>query len=163
MNYHNILHDDMLNGDGFRVTLFVSGCSLHCPNCQNPETWTKDGGIPFDDEAKKEIFEDLKKSYVSGITLTGGHPLEHYNLDECTKLCRAIKKQFPNKTIWLYTGFIYEKVCNLEIFNYIDVVVDGPFVQSLRDISLKWRGSKNQRVIDVKKSKQQNQIVLHCD
>lgn len=163
MNYHNILHDDMLNGDGFRVTLFVSGCSLHCPNCQNPDTWDKDGGIPFDDDAKNEIFEELKKPYVSGITLTGGHPLEEYNLLECTKLCKKIKEQFPKKTIWIYTGFVYDVVKDLKIMDYADVVVDGPFVEKLKDISLKWRGSSNQRVIDVKQTKKQNKIVLHCD
>ena len=153
----------MLNGDGFRVTLFVSGCSLHCPNCQNPETWAKDGGVLFDDEAREEIFEELKKPYVSGITLTGGHPLESYNLKKCTELCKQIKTKFKNKTIWLYTGFVFERVQNLEIMDYVDVVVDGPFVENLKDVSLKWRGSKNQRVIDVKKTKQQNKIVLHCD
>ena len=163
MNYHNIIHDDMLNGDGIRVTLFVSGCSLHCPFCQNPETWDKDGGITFDQDAVKEVFEELKKDYISGITLTGGHPLEHYNLKECTKLCKDIKKQFPAKTIWLYTGYVFENVKDLEIMNYVDVVVDGSYVEKLRDISLKWRGSFNQRVIDVKQSKHQNKIILHCD
>ena len=163
MNYHNIVHDDMLNGDGIRVTLFVSGCSLHCPFCQNPETWDKDGGILFDDASKKEIFEELEKEHISGITLTGGHPLEHYNIDECTKLCKDIKSKYPQKTIWLYTGFEYENVQNLEIMNFVDIVVDGSFVQNLKDVSLKWRGSSNQRVIDVKKSKQQNKIILHCD
>lgn len=163
MNYHNIIHDDMLNGDGIRVTLFVSGCSLHCPFCQNPETWDKDSGISFDKNAVDEIFAELKKDYISGITLTGGHPLEHYNIDECTQLCKEIKEHFPTKTIWLYTGYIYENVKDLEIMNYVDVVVDGSYIQKLRDISLKWRGSSNQRVIDVKKSKEQNEIVLHCD
>ena len=163
MNYHNIVHDDMLNGDGIRVTLFVSGCSLHCHNCQNPETWDKDSGIVFDEDAVQEIFEELSKPYISGITLTGGHPLEHYNLFECTNLCKKIKEQFPKKTIWLYTGFIFENIKNYDILNFVDVVVDGSFVDTLKDVSLKWRGSINQRVIDVKQTKQQNKIVLHCD
>lgn len=162
MNYHNIVHDDMLNGDGIRVTLFVSGCSLHCPFCQNPETWNKDGGILFDEDAKKEIYAELEKDYISGITLTGGHPLEPYNLDECTRLCKDIKNKFPKKTIWLYTGFDFENLQDLEIFNYVDIVVDGSFIQAKKDISLKWRGSSNQRVIDVKKSRNEKQIVLHC-
>ena len=169
MNYHNIMHDDMLNGDGIRVVLFVSGCSLHCKNCQNPQTWDKDGGIPFDESAKQEIFDELKKDYIAGITLTGGHPLEHYNLDEVTNLCKEIKTKFPTKTIWLYTGFVYENLLELykqnklPILDYIDVLVDGPYVESLRDISLKWRGSSNQRVIDLKESLRQNKVILHCD
>lgn len=169
MNYHNIVHDDMLNGDGIRVVLFVSGCSLHCKNCQNPQTWDKDSGIPFDESAKQEIFDELKKDYIAGITLTGGHPLEHYNLDEVTKLCKEIKTKFPTKTIWLYTGFVYENLLELykqnklPIFDYIDVLVDGPYVESLRDISLKWRGSSNQRVINLRESLRQNKVILHCD
>lgn len=163
MNYHNIIHDDMLNGDGIRVTLFVSGCSLRCPFCQNPATWDKDGGIPFDKDAVEEIFTELEKEHISGITLTGGHPLEEFNIYECTRLCKEIKQKFPTKTIWLYTGYIFENVQNLEIMNYVDVVVDGSYVQKLRDISLKWRGSSNQRVIDVKKSKEENRVVLHCE
>ena len=163
MNYHNILHENMLNGDGLRVVLFVSGCSLHCHNCQNPQTWDEKSGIEFDDDAKKEIFEELKKDYVSGITLTGGHPIEPYNISECTLLCKEIKEKFPDKTIWLYTGHSFEKVQNLEIFDYVDVCVDGPYVESLRNIELYWRGSSNQRVIDVKKTKELGKIVLHCD
>lgn len=163
MNYHNIVHDDMLNGDGIRVTLFVSGCSLHCSFCQNPQTWDKDSGIVFDETAKKEIFAELEKSYISGITLTGGHPLEHYNIEECTKLCREIKQKFPQKTIWLYTGFDYDNVKDLPIMQYIDVLIDGDFKQELKDVSLKWRGSSNQRVIDIKRSREQKKIVLHCD
>ena len=163
MNYHNITHDDMLNGDGLRVVLFVSGCSLHCPNCQNPQTWDKDSGIPFDSDAIEEIYKELDKDYVSGITLTGGHPLEHYNLDACTSLCKDIKTKYPNKTIWLYTGLPYEAVKDYEIMDYVDIVVDGPYVESLRNIHLKWRGSSNQRVIDVKKTREAGEIVLHCD
>ena len=163
MNYHNIIHDDMLNGDGLRVVLFVSGCSLHCPNCQNQQTWDKDSGIKFDEDAKKEIFEELSKDYVSGLTLTGGHPLEHYNISECTTLCKEVKEKFPNKTIWLYTGLPYESVKDLEIMDYVDVLVDGPYVEKLRNIQLKWRGSSNQRVIDVAKTKKSGEIVLHCD
>ncbi len=163
MNYHNILHDDMLNGDGMRVTLFVSGCSLHCKNCQNPCTWNFDGGISFDDDAKCEIFNELSKDYISGITLTGGHPLEPQNLGECEQLCKTIKNKFPQKNIWIYTGYKYEKIKDYSILDYVDVLVDGSYVDELRDISLKWRGSKNQRVIDVQKSRQNNQVILHCE
>jgi len=163
MNYHDIKHDDMLNGDGMRVVLFVSGCSLHCKNCHNPQTWDKCGGILFDESAKEEIFTQLSKDYISGLTLTGGHPLEDYNLDEITNLCKETKNKFPNKTIWLYTGFIFEDVKNLEVFNYIDIVVDGPFIENLKNNNLKWRGSSNQRVIDVNKSRANNLTILYCD
>ena len=163
MNYHDIKHDDQLNGDGLRVTLFVSGCSLHCKNCQNPQTWDKDDGILFDEKAKQEIFDELKKDYISGITLSGGHPIEPYNILEITNLCKEIKTNYPKKTIWLYSGWCYENIKDLEIMDYVDVLVDGPYIDSQRDISLKWRGSSNQRVIDIKKSKQCGKVVLHCD
>ena len=163
MNYHDIKHNDMLNGDGLRVTLFVSGCSLNCRNCQNPQAFDKNSGILFDEEAKREIFTELDKNYISGITLTGGHPLEEYNLKEVYLLCKEIKEKYKEKTIWLYTGFTFEKVKDFEILKLIDVLVDGPFVEELKDLSLKWRGSKNQRVIDVQKTLKNNQIVLWCD
>lgn len=164
MNYHNILHEDMLNGDGIRVTLFVSGCSLHCPQCQNPQTWDKNSGIPFDQAAKEEIFIELSKPYISGLTITGGHPFEHYNIETIFELCKEIKEKFPNKTIWVYTGFDFGYVSSFgEILDYIDVIIDGRYVDSLRDTSLKWRGSSNQHVIDVRETMQSGQIVLHCD
>lgn len=163
MNYHNIKHDDMLNGDGLRVTLFVSGCSLHCPHCQNPQTFDPESGIPFDEDAKQEIFNELSKPYISGLTLSGGHPLEHYNIDECTELCKECKEKFPNKTIWLYTGYNFENIMNYEILDYVDIVVDGNYQHKLRDVSLKWRGSSNQRVIDVQRSRKEGNIILHCD
>lgn len=163
MNYHNILHGDMLNGDGFRTVLFVSGCSLHCKNCHNPQTWDKDSGIPFDESAKDEIFKSLENEIISGLTLTGGHPLEEYNLETLTNLCKEVKLKFPNKTIWIYTGLLFEDVKNLEILKYTDVLVDGAYIESQQDTSLKWRGSKNQRVINVPKSLIGDNIFLHCD
>ena len=163
MNYHNILHNDMLNGDGFRTVLFVSGCSLHCKNCQNPQTWNKKSGILFDESAKEEIFTSLESDLISGITLTGGHPLEPYNLPTLTTLCKEIKEKYKNKTIWIYTGFTYEDIKDLEIIRYTDVLIDGAFINELKDTSLKWRGSKNQRVIDVPKSIQSNSVILYWD
>lgn len=163
MNYHNILHEDMLNGDGFRTVLFVSGCSLRCPNCHNPQTWNNDSGILFDQSAKEEIFNSLNNDLISGLTLTGGHPLEHYNINELTTLCKEVKEKYPNKTIWIYTGFLYEDVKHYEIIKYTDVLIDGPYINELRDTSLKWRGSKNQRVINIPKSLSSNSIVLYCD
>ena len=112
MNYLTITHNDMLNGDGLRVVLWVSGCSLHCEDCQNKYSWNFNEGILFDERAKEEIFSELKKDYISGITITGGHPLEKQNIEEIEKLCKEIKINFPNKTIWLYTGFIFEEIKN---------------------------------------------------
>ena len=163
MNYAAISKQDMLNGDGIRVVLWCSGCSLHCKNCQNPETWDKDSGQLWTEESEQELFEALDKDYITGITYSGGHPLDHYNIDVITDVAKKIKERFPNKTQWLYTGYYWENIKNLEIIEYIDVVIDGPYVDEQRDISLKWRGSSNQRVIDVKKSLELNQIVLYCD
>ena len=175
MNYHNITHDDMNNGDGLRVGLWVSGCSLHCKGCQNPQTWSSTSGIFFDNEAKEEIFEELSKPYIAGLTLSGGHPLQDYNVEEIYMLIKEIKEKFPQKTIWLYTGFTWEYIFpsvtldELNIYNtyrqeivkLCDVVVDGPYIDSQRDITLKWRGSSNQRVIDVQKSLKRNEVILY--
>ena len=163
MNYLTITHNDMLNGDGLRVVLWVSGCTLHCEDCQNKYSWDFNEGVLFDERAKEEIFSELKKDYISGITITGGHPLESQNIEEIEKLCKEIKINFPNKTIWLYTGFIFEEIKNYPILKYIDVLIDGRYEKELRDISLKWRGSQNQRVIDVKKSLISSEVVLWCD
>ncbi len=147
MNYHNIVKDDMLNGDGLRVTLFVAGCNHNCYNCHNPETFDPNGGIPFDDAAYVEIYNELSKDYVSGITVTGGDPLYIGNRDTVTELLMNIKSKFPDKTVWLYTGYVYEEISDLEVIKYVDVLVDGPYVDELRDTTLRWRGSSNQRVI----------------
>lgn len=163
MNYHNITHDDMNNGDGLRVVLWCSGCSLHCKGCQNPQTWNENSGVMFDKEAENEIFEQLSKSYISGITYSGGHPLEHYNIETVTKLAKNIKEKFSNKTQWLYTGFLWEDIKNLEIIRYLDVIIDGPYIETQRDITLKWKGSSNQRVINVQKSLKENKVVLWED
>lgn len=163
MNYLTITHNDMLNGDGLRVVLWVSGCTLHCEDCQNQYSWDFNEGILFDERAKEEIFSELKKDYISGITITGGHPLEQQNIKEVEQLCKDIKIKFPDKTIWLYTGFIFEEIINYPILQYIDVLVDGRYEKEFRDISLKWRGSQNQRVIDVKKSLTSSEVVLWCD
>lgn len=180
INYHNITHDDMNNGDGLRVVLWLSGCSHHCYNCQNPQTWNPDSGIPFDESAKQEIFNELFKYYISGITFSGGDPLHENNLDEVLKLVQEISISFPEKTIWLYTGYElseivkqeqYEKVSGIpsvwskrwEIISNVDVLVDGEYIDDQKDLMLKWRGSKNQRVIDVKQSLAQNKVVLYCD
>ena len=164
MNYHNITKDDMLNGDGLRTVLWVSGCKLHCKNCQNPETWDYNSGILFDDKAEKELFDSLNHDYISGITFSGGHPLDPHNYKTVLDLCKKFRSIFDNsKTIWIYTGYTWEQVKDLEIMQYINVLVDGAFIEELKDEKLYWRGSSNQRVIDVQKTLQAGQIVLHCN
>ena len=161
MRYHNITKDDMLNGDGLRVVLWVAGCGHHCKECHNPITWDPDGGLPFDEVAKQEIFEELGKPYVSGITFSGGDPLYPANVAEVTELAKEIRKQFPDKTIWLYTGGLWEEVCGMEIIRYIDVLVDGEFEVGRKELNLQWKGSANQRVIDVPETLEKGEIQLH--
>lgn len=163
MRYHNITKDDMLNGEGLRVVLWTAGCEHQCPNCQNPITWDACGGLEFDTDAKAEIFEELDKAYISGITLSGGDPLLISTRDEMTLLLKEIKEKYPNKSVWMYTGYTWDDVKKLTIMQYVDVLVDGRFVNELKDNSLKWRGSSNQRVIDVQQSIALGQIVLHCE
>lgn len=163
MRYHNITKDDMLNGDGLRVVLWVAGCSHCCPECQNPITWDPNGGILFDEEAKAELFEELKKDYVSGITFSGGDPLHVRNEGDVTALAREIRMKFPEKTIWLYTGGSWDFVKNREVVRYLDVLVDGEYECAKRDTQLHWRGSSNQRVINVQESLRLGKVVLHCE
>lgn len=161
MRYHNITKDDMLNGDGLRVVLWVSGCSHCCKECHNPITWDPNGGVLFDEEAKSEIFEELDKDYISGITFSGGDPLYMGNREDIEKLVREIKEKYPDKTIWLYTGFLWESIKGLDVIKYLDVIVDGEFEVDKKDVQLHWRGSRNQRVIDVRKSMECGKVVLH--
>ena len=161
MNYHNITKDDMLNGDGLRVVLWVAGCTHHCPGCQNPITWDVAGGIPFDKAAEDELFEALDKPHISGITFSGGDPLHPFNREEVFRLAKKIREEFPQKTIWLYTGFLWEEICDLPELKYLDVVAEGKFIQALLDPKLHWVGSSNQRVIDVQPTLESGRIVLH--
>lgn len=162
MRFHNITKDDMLNGDGLRAVLWVSGCSHCCKDCQNPVTWDPNGGLAFDEEAKQELFTELSKDYISGVTLSGGDPLYFGNRSDILKLVKEIRALFPTKTIWMYTGFVWEAISELEIMKYIDVVVDGEFIAEQKDTQLYWRGSANQRVIDVPSSLDKRSVVLHC-
>ena len=174
MNYHNITYPDMNNGDGLRVVLWLSGCSHHCYNCQNPQTWDVNSGIPFDESAKEELFRELDKDYISGLTLSGGDPLHEANLDGVLDLVNKIRLSFPNKTIWIYSGYQWSEVFNdgvyltrdcvgwkrREIVKKCDVMIDGKYMDSLRDPQLKWRGSSNQHVINIEKSMIKGEIVL---
>ena len=156
MNYHEIEKCSISNGTGFRTVLYVSGCSLHCKGCFNSETWDKNSGKLFDDDAKQELFESLNHPYVKGLTLTGGHPLELYNLPDIVDLMKEIKTRFPDKDIWVYTGRTMNSLQmltrNIEqtylqrVIEYADVIVDGPFIESKKDITLKFRGSSNQNI-----------------
>ena len=160
MNYHNITKTDMLNGEGLRVVLWLAGCNHRCKDCQNPETWDEFGGLAFDDCAKQEIFEELNKEYIKGITFSGGDPLFPQNRKEVGLLIEEIHKKYPNKDIWLYTGYTYEQIKGWEYLKDIDVLVDGPYIPSMKELGLKWVGSSNQRVIDIKKTIQNGNIVL---
>ena len=165
MRYHNITKDDMLNGDGLRVVWWVAGCSHCCKDCHNPVTWDPNGGLYFDESAKAELFEELKKDYVSGITFSGGDPLHIANVNDVTELSKEIRETFPEKTIWLYTGSTWEEVRRMEIVRYLDVLVDGEFVFAKKDPLLCWKGSSNQRVIDVQRTlaaETDTVPVLHC-
>ena len=165
MRYHNITKDDLLNGDGLRVVLWVAGCSHCCKDCHNPVTWDPNGGLYFDESAKAELFEELKKDYVSGITFSGGDPLHIANVNDVTELSKEIRETFPEKTIWLYTGSTWEEVRRMEIVRYLDVLVDGEFVFAKKDPLLCWKGSSNQRVIDVQRTlaaETDTVPVLHC-
>lgn len=191
MNYHNITYPDMNNGDGLRVVLWLSGCNHHCKGCQNPQTWDDNSGILFDKKAKEELLRELDKDYISGITLSGGDPLHESNIDGVLDVLFAFNKRYKNKaedinhglvskkTIWLYTGYKFEKIMreqpNLaikenydmykrrKIIKLCDVLVDGRYIESKRDLSLKYRGSSNQRVIDIQRSLHAGEVVLWTD
>lgn len=211
MNYHNLTYPDMNNGSGLRVVLWLSGCSHRCRGCQNPQTWDLNSGVSFDEAAKEELFRELDKDYISGITLTGGDPLFEENLDDVLNLVTEINKRYntpqnivvrtdnvrniwlndtneirlsiPQKSIWLYSGYEWEHIFDpkwhyhpktqeklsigkwrrQQIVSQCDVFIDGEYIDSQRDITLKWRGSKNQNVINVQESLKQNKIVLYCE
>lgn len=162
MRYHNITKDDMLNGDGLRVVLWVSGCSHGCKGCHNPVTWDTEGGLLFDEAAKTELFEELSRDYIAGITMSGGDPLHPLNRADMASLMEEIKQKFPEKTIWLYTGYDWEDIKELSSIGQVDILVDGRFIAERADKKLKWRGSENQRIIDVKKSLMAGEPVLYC-
>lgn len=148
MNYHNITKCDMLNGEGVRVVLWVSGCVHACPNCHNQQTWNPNSGIPFDDEALKEIYAELENPYVDGITFSGGDPLHPLNYNTVLWICNQIKLKFPNKNIWVYTGYHLDtiKLIYSDILEYADVIVDGKFIEALKSPDKHWVGSSNQRI-----------------
>ena len=181
MNYLKIEKASISNGLGFRVVLFCAGCTQRCRGCFNPESWDFNAGKLFDEEAKAFLFEQLNKPYIKGLTISGGHPLEAQNRDTILGLIAEIHLLFPDKDIWCYTGYTFEEICtqfcnerfdsldggntikytNWEWLEYIDVLVDGPYIEEQRDITLPFRGSANQRLIDVKETLKQGQIIQY--
>lgn len=147
MNYGGIIKNDIANGPGVRVSLFVSGCRNHCPGCFQPETWDFDYGEPFTKKTEKEIMEALRPSWIQGLSILGGDPMEPENRRALLPLLKRIRVFLPEKDVWLYTGYVYETLTDAEILKWVDVVVDGPFIEAEKDISLSFRGSRNQRII----------------
>lgn len=161
MKYHDITKDDMKNGDGLRAVLWVSGCAHRCPGCHNALTWDPDDGLEFDQAAREELFRELEKDYISGVTFSGGDPLYPANREAVGSLIEEISSRYPGKTIWLYTGYLWEEIRELPFVSQVDVVVDGRYEEKLRDPLLHWKGSANQRVIDVKRTIKAGVLVLY--
>ena len=165
MNVHGIEYDSMLNGDGLRAVIWVSGCNHKCLGCQNPQTWDSKSGYPLNTDDLNRLFNYLEKKYPSGVTFSGGDPLYPDNRKDVLFLCKILKRRFSKKTIWMYTGDSWEDIYDLPIMQYVDVVVDGEFHVEEKDVKLLWKGSKNQRVIDVKKTlagEHPEDAVLYC-
>ncbi len=175
MNYATIKWTDIANGEGVRVSLFVSGCTHHCKNCFNQVAWDFSYGQPFDDETQDKIIEALGADYITGLSLLGGEPLEPQNQDDLFAFIKRVKETYPHKTIWCYTGYVLDEKkgvltekeknipCTKELISLFDVLVDGPYVDELKNIRLKFRGSENQRVIDVQKTLKSGKCVLYMD
>lgn len=160
MRYNKIRKMDIANGPGVRVSVFMQGCSFHCKNCFNPETHDFNGGKEFTDEVIKHILELCDKDYIEGLSILGGEPMHPTNIDGTAKLAKAFKEKFSNKNVWVWSGFLFDKnLKDTEAVKYIDVLVDGQYVDELHNPLLKWKGSSNQRVIDVQKSLKENKVV----
>ena len=171
MKYHNITKADMLNGEGLRVVLWVSGCSHKCPGCQNALTWDPNDGVPFDEKALEEIYQELKQDWCSGLTLSGGDPLFLNNRPMIRNVVLNVKENYPEKTIWCYTGYTWEELMEQlpndndlkDILEHIDVLLEGKFILSQAETKLHYVGSANQRIIDVPKTLDKQEIILYID
>ncbi len=150
MNYGKIIRNDIANGPGLRVSLFVSGCRNRCKGCFNPETWAFDYGIPFTRETEDRIIAALRPSWIQGLSILGGEPMEPENQEALLPFLERVRAELPDKDIWLYTGYTYETLSGSRLLSLADVLVDGPFIEAERDISLSFRGSRNQRIIRLK-------------
>ena len=159
MRYNVVRKMDISNGPGVRVSVFMQGCEFHCKNCFNPETWDFEGGKEFNNETIDDVLNLCGQSYIKGLSILGGEPLHPRNIEATTQLAKAFKDKYPNKNIWVWSGFKFdEDLKDKEVLNYIDVLVDGRYSDELHDPTLKWKGSSNQRVIDVQKSLKNNEI-----
>ena len=164
MHYNKIRKMDISNGPGVRVSIFFQGCHFHCPECFNPDTWDFNGGKEFNGEVISHIIDLCNNDIISGLSILGGEPLNPKNIDGATKLAKAFKEKYHDKTIWLWSGYLFDEyIHDKEIVNYLDVVVDGQFKIELSNPTLKYKGSSNQRVIDVKKTLSHNSIILYKD
>ena len=163
MRYNKMRKMDIADGPGVRVSIFVQGCTFNCKNCFNPETHDFNGGKEFTDETIEHILDLCSKEMIEGLSLLGGEPMHPKNIDEVTRLAKAFKNRFKDKTLWAWTGCLYDNLKDKEICKYLDVLVDGQFVEELHNPTLKWRGSSNQRVIDVQKSQKAGEVILFCD
>lgn len=160
MRYNKIRKMDIANGPGVRVSVFMQGCSFHCKNCFNPETHDFNGGKEFTDEVIEHILDLCDKDYIEGLSILGGEPMHPTNIDGTAKLAKAFKERFPNKNVWVWSGFLFDKnLKDTEAVKYIDVLVDGQYVDELHNPLLKWKGSSNQRVIDVQQSLKENKVI----
>ncbi len=161
MRYNKIRKMDISNGPGVRVSIFMQGCTFNCKNCFNPETHDFKGGKEFTDETVDKVLELADKDYIVGLSILGGEPMHPKNIDGTMKLAKAFKEKYPNKTVWSWTGFLFDRdLKDKEIMKYIDVLIDGQYKDKLHNPTLKWRGSSNQRVIDVPKSLKNKKVIL---
>ena len=160
MKYRKIRKMDIADGPGVRVSIFFQGCDFHCKNCFNPETWSWNCGEEFNDEVIDKILDLAKFDYITGLSILGGEPMHPNNIMGTLKLAKAFKTRYPQKTVWSWSGYKYEDILKPEVLKYLDVLVDGQYIDSKRDPRLKWCGSTNQRVIDVTKSLKENKIVI---
>ena len=161
MRYNLIRKMDISNGPGVRVSIFMQGCAFHCKNCFNPETWDFNGGKEeFTDDTIKEVLDLCEPEHIKGLSILGGEPMHPNNIEGTTKLAKAFKERYPNKTLWIWSGFLFDKdLKDKEVLKYVDTLVDGQYVDELHDFKLKWRGSSNQRVIDVQESLKQGKVI----
>ena len=160
MRYNTIRKMDIANGPGVRVSVFMQGCSFHCKNCFNTSTWDFEGGKEFNQDTINEVLDLCNQDYIKGLSILGGEPMHPKNIEATTSLAKAFKEKYPNKNVWVWSGFKFDQdLKDTEALKYIDVLVDGQYQDELHDFRLKWRGSSNQRVIDVPKSLEQKEIV----
>lgn len=163
MRYNKIRKMDISNGPGVRASIFMQGCEFHCKDCFNPETWDFKCGTEFTKDTIKKVLDICSNDYIVGLSILGGEPMHPTNIEGTTALAKAFKEKYPNKNLWVWSGFLFEGLKDKEVMKYVDTLVDGQFKTELFNPKLKWRGSSNQRVIDVQKSLKQNKIVEHID